>query len=318
MPDEPGRPDIWVVAIGGNALADPHDPQDLARQEERAEALAVPLGGTLAGGVRLLIVHGNGPQVGARLIQDDAAADRVPPSPLHVCVAETQGQMGHYLSLALLSETRSRGLDIPIVALVTHVTVDPIAPEFKHPGKPVGPVYEETEARSLAASRGWTVARVAGGGWRRVVPSPRPTGVLELAAIEHLLSSGACVVAGGGGGIPLTAAGTTLRCADAVVDKDYVASMLATALGASRLVVLTDVPGAALAFTSGAPRFQPRMAATEARLHLQRGEFAPGSMAPKVEACADFVERGGEEAVIAATADAAAALAGATGTRIHQ
>ncbi len=310
-------PDRWLVAVGGNALADPHDPQDLARQGEKATALAGPLVDLLAKGIRLVIVHGNGPQVGARLIQNEAAAAQVPPSQLHVCVAETQGQMGHHISLALLNELRRRGLDIPVVTVLTHVLVDPAAPEFQQPDKPVGPVYPETEARRLAAERGWQIAAVHGG-WRRVAPSPRPLAVVEQGAIERLLEAGVCVIAGGGGGIPVAPDGTGLRGVDAVVDKDHTAERLATAARASRLVILTDVPGAALSFESERPQFLDRMTVTEARLHLNRGEFAPGSMAPKVEACLEFLEAGGEEAVIAATADAAAALQSRAGTRVSR
>ncbi len=316
MKDTARFSDRWLVAVGGNALADPHDPSDLARQEEKAAALAPALADVLASGVRLVIVHGNGPQVGARLVQNDAAREQVPPSPLHVCVAETQGQMGHYLALAVLNEARRQGLATPVVALVTHVLVDPGAPEFQRPDKPVGPVYEEAEARRLAAERGWQVAPAAGGGWRRVVPSPRPLAVIEQPAVERLVDGGFCVVAGGGGGIPLAEVESRLRAADAVVDKDYVAERLATGVGASRLVILTDVPGAALSFGGPQRRFLAEMTVAEAGAHLERGEFAPGSMGPKVEACLEFLEAGGREAVIAATADAAEAFQGRAGTRI--
>lgn len=224
--------------------------------------------------------------------------------------------MGHYLSLALLNEARRRRLSTPVVTIVTHVLVDPGAEEFQRPDKPVGPVYGEREARHLAAERDWQVARVAGGGWRRVVPSPRPLKVIEQGAIQGLLEAGACVVAGGGGGVPLAEDEGGFRGIDAVVDKDYVAQSLATAAGASRLVILTDVPGAALSFARAGQRFLDRMTVAEARRHLSRGEFAPGSMAPKVEACVEFLEAGGDEATIAAVADAATAFQGLAGTRI--
>ena len=308
--------DRWVVAIGGNALADPHDPAALAHQGEKAAALAGPLVNVLAGGKRLVIVHGNGPQVGARLIQNEAARDQVPPSPLHICVAETQGQIGHHLSLGLLQELRIRGLSIPVVCLVTHVMVDPGAAEFTHPDKPIGPVYGSDEAARLASSRGWQMSEVAGGGCRRVVPSPRPLGVVEGAAIERLVADWSCVIAGGGGGIPLVSGRDGMTGVDAVVDKDYTAERIATAIGASRLVILTDVPGAALSFATPQQQFVREMNVREAREHLERGEFAPGSMAPKVEACIEFLGAGGEEAVIAATTEAGAAFGGDAGTRI--
>ncbi len=315
MPSPNDNPtDRWLVAIGGNALADPRDPADLARQGDKAAAIAPHLASILEGGRGLIIVHGNGPQVGGRLIQNELAAASVPPSPLFACVAETQGQMGHYLALALSSELRRRGLQVPVVALVTHVIVDPNAPEFRRPEKPVGPVYGETEARRLAHERSWALARVPGG-WRRVVPSPRPLAVVEEPAIRQLLQTGAAVIAGGGGGIPLVADGPALRGVDAVVDKDYVAQLLATACGCSRLIVLTDVPGAALSFESS-PQYLRQITVAEAKVHLAAGEFAAGSMGPKVEACIGFLEDGGQEATIAATFEAGAAIAGQTGTRI--
>jgi len=308
--------DLWVVAIGGNALADPHDRQALAHQGDAAAALAGPLADPLAGGKRLIIVHGNGPQVGARLIQNEAAREQVPAPPLHVCVAETQGQMGHYLAVALENGLQSRNIHAPVACVVTHVTVDAKAPEFEKPEKPVGPMYESLEAQKLAAEREWVMREAAGGGVRRVVPSPRPLRVIEETAIRSLVDAGACVIAGGGGGVPVTVGPDGLRGVDAVVDKDYTAELLATAVGASRLVVLTDVQGAALSFGKDDQRFMTEMTVAEAREHLTRGEFAPGSMAPKVEACVQFIEAGGELAVIASTREAGRALADNAGTRI--
>lgn len=313
-PPEARPPARWLVAIGGNALANPRDPSDLAHQEEKAAALAPHLASILRDGMGLLVVHGNGPQVGARLLQNMTAASRVPPPPLYACVAGTQGEMGHYLALALVNELRRLSLKVPVAALVTHVIVDPRAPEFQRPEKPVGPVYGRAEAQQLASGRGWAMAPVPGG-WRRVVPSPRPLAVVEEAVVGQLLDASTAVVAGGGGGIPVVADGPALRGIDAVVDKDFVAQRLATACGCSRLIILTDVPGAALSFSSH-PRYLRRMTVAEARAHLAAGEFAPGSMGPKVAACIGFLEAGGEEAVIAATAEAAGAITGSAGTRI--
>jgi carbamate kinase len=308
--------DRWVIAIGGNALADPREPAALTHQQEHANALAAPIVDVLAQGVRLVIVHGNGPQVGARLIQSEAGRDQVPPAPLHVCVAETQAEIGHYLALAIANEAVRRNVDSACSCVVSHVLVDPGASEFQRPDKPVGPTYAEDEAEALGAERGWQLAPVAGKGWRRVVPSPRPTAIMELTAIEALVRAGTCVIAGGGGGVPIARSGDGFYPVDAVVDKDYTAELIATALGASRLFILTDVPGAALGFLGPEPQFLPAMSVGEARSHLTRNEFAPGSMGPKVEACAQFVQAGGETAVIAAIADAAAALQGRAGTRI--
>jgi len=308
-----GDTERWVVAIGGNALADPHDPRDLARQAEHAEPLAAAFAGLLAEGKRLVLVHGNGPQVGARLLQNEAATATVPPSPLHICVAETQGQTGHVLSLALARALRARGIALPVACVVTHVIVERETPQDAT--KPVGLVYAEEEAHRLAAERGWQVARVPGG-WRRVVPSPRPATVLEQPAIDALLAAGACVVAGGGGGIPLIEDAGGLSAVEAVVDKDYTAQRIATAIGARCLVFLTDVEGVALSFGGAQQQFLSAMTIADAHEHATRGEFAPGSMEPKVEAAIDFLEAGGEEARIASVSVAASALAGRGGTEI--
>jgi carbamate kinase len=308
--------DLWVVAVGGNALADPHDPRALAHQGEKATTLARSVVDALLEGRRLVVVHGNGPQVGARLIQSEAGRDQVPALPLHILVAETQGQMGHQLALAITAEAERRGRLLRATCLVTHVVVDRKAPEFKHPDKPVGPTYDGARAERLATEREWVMREVAGRGFRRVVPSPRPLEVVEHPAIERLVSEGACVIAGGGGGIPIARGENGLVGVDAVVDKDYTAERIATGIGAARLLVLTDVPGAALSFGKATEEYLRVMTVAEAREHLARGEFGPGSMAPKIEGCVEFVEAGGEEAVIAATEDAAAAFSGDAGTRI--
>jgi carbamate kinase len=194
--------------------------------------------------------------------------------------------------------------------------VDAGAPEFDRPDKPVGPVYTEHDARRLAATRGWHIARTSAGGWRRAVASPRPVAVIEAPAVARLLDDGCCVIAGGGGGIPLADGPGGLGTVDGVVDKDYTAALLATAVGAKRLIVLTDVPGAALSFGNAEQRYLRELTVDQARHHLEQGEFAPGSMKPKVEACLEFLARGGESAVIAATTDAAAAFVDRAGTRL--
>jgi carbamate kinase len=305
-----------VVAIGGNALADPHDPAALQHQGEKAESLAGALAAALVDGAHLIIVHGNGPQVGARLIQNDAARREVPESPLHVCVAETQGQIGHYLAHALRRRLDKLRNDTPIACLITHVVVDSNAPEFARPDKPVGPTYTADRAVAVRATHEWQLAAVPGGGFRRVVPSPRPLEVIESTAVARLVADGFCVIAGGGGGVPVSTRAQGSRPLDAVVDKDYTAQLLASGTGAERLIILTDVPGVALSFGKTGERYLKSMRAQDARSHLQRGEFAAGSMAPKVEACLDFLTGGGRDAIIAHHADAAKALRGAAGTRV--
>lgn len=307
----------WVIAIGGNALADPDEPAGQGQQREHARQLAAPIAEALERGTAIVITHGNGPQVGARLIENESAPAGISRKPLDELVAETQGEIGHLLALALNCELECRNIRQRAVALLTHVLVDFAAPEFNRPDKPVGPSYSAERAREIAVEHGWVLAEQPGRGWRRVVPSPRPLGIVEEGAAVQLVNAGWCVIAGGGGGVPVARTAAGLTGIEAVVDKDYVAGLLAGAVDATKLVVLTDVPGAALSFATSKQRFIERMTTEEGRLHLERGEFAPGSMAPKVEACIDFVERSGMSAVIAGVAASAEALAGRAGTLIR-
>lgn len=305
----------YVVAIGGNALSDPRKMAGAEEQGRKIEQVAIHLVDQMQRGISLLVVHGNGAQVGARLLQNEAARDEVAPSSLPVCIAETQGQLGHQFVLAISSELRRRELETDVACLITHVLVDPEALASEEPAKPIGPAYSDESVEALRRERGWTMARVEGG-WRRVVPSPRPVAVLETEAITTLLDRSLCVVAGGGGGVPIVPAAEGFRAVEGVVDKDYTAERLASSIGASRLVILTDVPGVALSFSKEDERFLDHLSAKESELHLRRGEFAQGSMGPKVEACIEFVRNGGTEAVIAGIDDIQAALERRAGTRI--
>jgi carbamate kinase len=304
-----------VIAIGGNALADRHDASDLARQAEHARDLAGPIAEELGRGTTIAITHGNGPQVGGRLLENSAASE-VPLKQLHTLVAETQGEIGHYLDIALTNELQRRGSNRPVVTLVTHVLVDAAAPEFDHPDKPVGPSLLAEEAQEFTRELGWHVSAQADGYWRRVVPSPRPQGIIEEVTIRQLVDAGTCVIAGGGGGVPVATTADGLVGVEAVIDKDYVACSIANAIGATRLVILTDVAGAALSYATPEQQFLEHVTIEEVRLHLERGEFAPGSMAPKVEACVEFVERSGGQAIIASTGSMRAALVARSGTII--
>ena len=303
-----------VFAVGGNALAPPggldHEAQrDLAREVAR-EIVAIN-----AGGRRVLVVHGNGPQVGALAIAQEAVARELPPQPLFALGAMTQGQLGHLLTEAIGEASTRAGRPADSVAVVTRVLVDADDPAFTTPSKPIGPFFPEGRARRLATARGWTVAEDAGRGWRRVVASPRPLEVLEAERIGELLESGAVVIACGGGGIPVARTRLGLQGVDAVIDKDFSAALLGGRLGAETLLLLTGVDRVMLDF--GTPQARPieRMTVAEAREHLASGQFPPGSMGPKVAAAAAFVEGGGE-AVITSLAHSADALAGRAGTRI--
>ncbi len=304
-----------VLAVGGNALA-PAGLGDFAGQEERAQRVAEAAVALIDSGRRLLMVHGNGPQVGALAMAQEAVAREVPVQPLFVLGAMTQGQLGYLLAQAIGDALAAAGRPRGVAAIMTQVVVREDDPAFARPTKPIGPFFSEGRARRLAAARGWEVAEDAGRGWRRVVASPEPVEVIESPEIRRLLDAGEVVVACGGGGVPVARVGDELVGVDAVIDKDLAAALIGRLVGATSLLLLTGVERVALEF--GTPRERPIAAMTvaEARGHLADGQFPPGSMGPKVDAAAQFIEAGGREAVITSLERAADALAGRTGTRI--
>ena len=294
-----------LVALGGNALLRRGERADAATQRRHAVAAAALLAAA-AEAHELVVTHGNGPQVGLLALEAEAY-EAVPPYPLDVLGAETQGMVGYLLAQAFANASAR-----PVATVLTQVVVDADDPAFAAPSKPIGPVYDEPTARMLAAARGWSVAR-DGEAFRRVVASPEPRELVELPAIEVLLDSGAVVICAGGGGIPVVRDGTRLRGVEAVVDKDRTAALLAESLAADRLVILTDVSHVergwrtrnALPIETATPRA------------LRRLSFAAGSMAPKIDAACSFVERTGRPAAIGALAELAEVVAGTAGTRLE-
>jgi carbamate kinase len=262
------------------------------------------------------MVHGNGPQVGALAMAQEAVAREVPVQPLFVLGAMTQGQLGYLLSQAIGDALASAGRPRTVAAVITQVVVREDDPAFASPTKPIGPFFSEGRARRLAAARGWDVAEDAGRGWRRVVASPEPIEIVESPEISRLLEAGEIVVACGGGGVPVARVGAELVGVDAVIDKDFAAALVGRLVGATSLLLLTGVDRVALDF--GTPEERPieEMTVAQARGHLAEGQFPPGSMGPKVDAAAQFIEAGGREAVISSLERAGDALAGRTGTRI--
>ena len=264
----------------------------------------------LLGDERLVVTHGNGPQVGNELLRQERAAAEAPPLPLYLAVAQTQAEIG-----ALIESELAPVAGRPVVCLLTHVLVAEDDPAFEEPTKPVGPFYDETRAHELEAERGWRVVHDAGRGWRRVVPSPQPLEVVELDAIRSLLAAGTIVVACGGGGIPATRRGEHLAGIDAVIDKDRASSLLARSLDADRLVILTEVPAVYSNFGTARQDELRELSADEAAALAP--ELAAGSMRPKVEASVEFVRATGHEALITSPAALGDALEGRSGTRIH-
>ena len=294
-----------VVALGGNALLRRGEPAEAEIQRSNILAAAAALA-TAAADHELVITHGNGPQVGLLALEGEAYRD-VAPYPLDVLVAETQGMIGYLLAHALQNELPDR----EVVAVTTRVLVSALDPRFASPSKPIGPVYEEREARRLADERGWTIAR-DGDRFRRVVASPKPLGIVELAPIKALVARGTIVICAGGGGVPVVRTRDGLEGVEAVIDKDLTAAVLAEELEAHRLVLATDVPFVQRAF--GTPFATAIPVATP---HDLRGvPFAAGSMGPKVEAACSFVDRTGGEAVIGTLSEIAALVDGSAGTRV--
>jgi carbamate kinase len=302
-----------VVAFGGNALLpDARDPSAAAAQ---AGAFAEAMLTLLPDDSGLVLVHGNGPQVGALLLQNEAGRNEVPASSLDVLVAETQGGIGYLLSRSLHNALRARAIEV--VTVVTQVVVDPADPAMANPTKPVGPFYPETDRADLVAERGWQVVSVAGKGVRRVVPSPPPIDVVEIDAISAAAAAGRLVVAGGGGGIPVARAdGGELVGVEAVIDKDRTAALVAIRLDARSFIILTEVPHVSVGFGTGREVPILEMSIDRAQELLDEGEFPPGSMGPKIESAIAYAHATGRPALITNVESLADALEGRNGTRV--
>jgi len=265
----------------------------------------------------VVITHGNGPQVGFILLRSELASHVLHTVPLDSCGADTQGAIGYMIQQSLYNEFLKRGMKKQAVTVVTQVVVDKDDPAFQNPTKPIGPFYTEAEAKRLAAERGWAVKNDAGRGWRRVVPSPIPQEIVEQEAIKALIEQGFVVIGVGGGGIPVVReTDGSLRGVEAVIDKDYASSLLASGIGADLFLISTAVEKVALNYGKPNQVWLDRMTLAEAKRYLSEGHFPPGSMGPKIEAIIQFLEKGGKEALITSPESIERALAGETGTRI--
>jgi carbamate kinase len=305
-----------VVALGGNALIRRGEPGSTEVQRHNLIEAADALADLASRGHQLVLTHGNGPQVGFLSIEADAARDIVPPPPLDVLVAESQGQIGYLLAQALLARFAREVCRPPVVVVLSQTVVDPRDPAFTAPSKPVGPMYDRATAEQLAAEHGWTIAP-DNSGWRRVVPSPVPLEIVEASSIAALVEAGDLVIASGGGGIPVsrTASGTLVGV-EAVVDKDLAAVTLAVAVHADALLLLTDVPSVCTGWGSLWPVALSELTVEAGEAGVRDGTFAGGSMGPKVAAAAAFVRLTGGFAAIGALGDALAVLEGRSGTRL--
>jgi carbamate kinase len=285
-----GNGRLAVVAFGGNALITDNDHCAIPDQFHNVEAMAPHVVDMIEDGWRVLVTHGNGPQVGFILRRSELAMAEVAPVPMDYAVADTQGAIGYMFSKALTNELRRRGLIRPVVTVVTQTLVDAADPAFENPTKPVGAFMDEGSARRAASELGWTVAEDAGRGWRRIVASPRPQEIVELDTIRSLLDAGVLVVACGGGGIPVTTnAQGDLTGIAAVIDKDLASELLARQLRADALIIPTGVEKVAIGFGTPQQRWLDRLTVAEAVSYTEAGQFGEGSMRPKVEALVGFV-----------------------------
>ncbi len=304
-----------VIALGGNALGN-----NLPEQMEAVKTTAKAIVDLAEDGNEIVIVHGNGPQVGVinNAMTEFAHKDGSDPTPLSVCVAMSQAYIGYDIQNALREEFLNRGAKLPPVAtMVTQVRVDPEDPAFRDPSKPIGRFMAKDEALKEAGDRGWIVREDAGRGYRRVVASPKPKEIIELSAIRAMADDGQIVICCGGGGIPVVAEGKHLAGVPAVIDKDFAAELLAESLDADMLLILTAVEKAAVYFGKPEQRWLSEISAEEAERYAEEGQFAAGSMLPKVQAAIRFARsRKGRTAVITLLEKAREALQGKTGTRI--
>ncbi len=310
---------LAVVAFGGNALLRPEDSGTTADQLGRAREAVRHLIPILARGYEMVIVHGNGPQVGNILIQNEAAAEQIPRQTLDFCVAQTEGSIGFLLELALGNELARAGIRKEVVTVVTLVQVDAADPAFGKPSKPIGPFYEHDKAAALMEQTGWVMVEDAGRGWRKVVPSPKPLAIRGVEVAAALINRGHIVVAAGGGGVPVVVSEEgEVRGVEAVIDKDYAASMLAASLQADLFIVLTGVSRVSRDFGKPTQRELPEMSVQTARDLLAEGQFPPGSMGPKIDAAIRYIAAGGHEVLITRAESLSEALEGKTGTRIRE
>ena len=310
---------IALIAFGGNAIL-PKDERGLQNEQmKNAQKAAQLMIHIVKKGYDLIIVHGNGPQVGNLLIQMEESINKVPPYSLEICDAMTEGSMGYMLEKALMNELRKNSLDKEVGTLITQVVVDREDPAFDKPSKPIGPFYSQYRAQMLMREKKWQMIEDAGRGYRKVVPSPLPIDIVPKRIIHDMVQSGKIVIAAGGGGIPVIINGNGLfQGVEAVIDKDYTSSLIAREVGCDLFIILTNVPRVSLNF--GTPEEQPisEMTVEEAEKHLHEGQFPMGSMGPKIQAAIDYIKAGGREVIITSASHLKAALINRSGTKIYR
>jgi len=309
-----------VIALGGNAIKKAEEEGTAEQQLRNVKITCKHILEIIKRGYRVVITHGNGPQVGNLLIQQEEASKLVPPQPLDILGAMTQGQIGYMLQQTLINYLREEKLSIPVATIITQVLVDKDDPDFNNPSKPVGPFYTRKEAEKLIEEKGYIIKKVKPGrkAYRRVVPSPDPIGIIEKDVIKMLVDAGFIVIASGGGGIPVIDQNGQLRGVEAVIDKDLAGERLAEIVDADIFLILTDVEKVKLNFRKPNEKDLDKLTIAEAEKYLEEGHFLPGSMEPKVKACIRFLKAGGEKAIITSLDKAVEALEGKTGTHFYK
>lgn len=308
---------IALIAFGGNAILPDHQRGLQSEQMKNAQKAARLMIHVAKKGYDLIIVHGNGPQVGNLLIQMEEAITKIPPFSIEVCDAMTEGSIGFMLEKAIFNELRKNSLDKEVATLITQVVVDRNDPAFENPTKPIGPFYSKYRAQMLARQKKWKMVEDAGRGFRKVVPSPKPIDIIPKRVIRDLVRSGIIVITAGGGGIPVIINGRGLfQGVEAVIDKDYAASLIAREAKVDLFIILTNVERVYLNYGTQEEKAIDVMSTDQAQTYLSQGQFPPGSMGPKIKAAIEYIQNGGKEVLITSSNYLKASLINRSGTKI--
>jgi carbamate kinase len=305
-----------LLAVGGNSLIRAGEKGTIAEQLANARRTASEIVALYAAGYRVVLTHGNGPQVGAALLRSERGASEVPGQPLDVCDACTQGEIGYLLEQSLETQLKAAGLRVPVATILTQCVVSPDDPAMQRPTKPVGPFYSQAEAEARQRQFGWSIVEDASRGYRRVVPSPDPIEIVELEVIRDLVERNVLVIACGGGGIPVIWRNEVLKGVEAVIDKDRASALLAAQLGVDLFVISTDTEFVYLDYKRPSQRPLRQVRADELQEYFEAGHFPPGNMGPKIESVLRFLRHGGKEAIITSCDHLREAVGGSAGTHV--
>ncbi|MFA5478539.1 MAG: carbamate kinase [Candidatus Muiribacteriota bacterium] len=292
---------LAVIALGGNSIIKSTQKGTIDEQESNSDETSKYLIELVKKGYNLIITHGNGPQVGNILLRNEAANQMwgIPVMPLDICVADSEGGMGYMLQRSMCNELNRQKIDKKVVTVISQVLVDKNDKAFSNPTKPIGPFYDEARAQELMKEKGWVIKEDSGRGWRRVVPSPKPVGFMELDIVKDLVEKDYIVIAGGGGGVPVSRhEDGYLEAIEAVIDKDLASAYIAKELNADIFIILTGVPKVAVNFNKPDEKWLDMISVKDAEKYLSENQFPAGSMGPKIQAAVDFVKTTGKEVVI--------------------